>query len=261
MKRIRCEIEPNEFDSINPLFEEMTLTVGKKAIVEGLITPENYEKLKTKVKKVEEIEKDPFKPRNWSENDLLQFVKKLLQIARPTVIAANKAESEIAEKNIERMKEAGYDVIPTSALSEMILRRLAKEGIVKYLPGDPDFEILSKERLTNDQINALKMIKEKVFARWGGTGVQKVLNHIVLDVLGWIAVYPVKDPEKLCDADGMVLPDVYLMPPNSTVMDLAFKIHSDIAKNIHYAIDVKRKIRRAVDYKLKDGDVICIVTR
>ena len=210
---------------------------------------------------VEEIDRDPFKLRSWSENDLLRLVKRLLQIARPTVIAANKAENEIAERNIERIKENGYDVIPTSALSEMILRRLARDGIINYLPGDSDFNIISRDKLTEEQLNALRMIKDKVFSRWGGTGVQKVLNHIVFEILKWIVVYPVRDPDKLCDADGRVLPDAFLIPPGSTVEDLAVKIHSDIAKKIHYAIDVKRKVRRAVDYKLKDGDVICIITK
>ena len=73
------------------------------------------------------------------------------------------------------------------------------------------------------------------------------------------AVYPVEDAEKYSDKKGNVLPDVFLVPYNASVADLAGQIHSELAKTMIYAIDARAKIRLPMDYKLKDRDVIKIV--
>jgi len=58
-----------------------------------------------------------------------------------------------------------------------------------------------------------------------------------------------------------VLPDALLMPKGSKVIDLAEKIHSDLAKNFAYAIDAKTKRRIGKDELLKNNDVIKIVEK
>jgi hypothetical protein len=73
------------------------------------------------------------------------------------------------------------------------------------------------------------------------------------------AVYPVEDAEKYSDKKGNVLPDVFLVPYNASVADLAGQIHSELAKTMIYAIDARAKIRLPMDYKLKDRDVVKIV--
>jgi ribosome-binding ATPase YchF (GTP1/OBG family) len=87
-----------------------------------------------------------------------------------------------------------------------------------------------------------------------GTGVQKTLEHIVFDVLNYIAVFPAGS--KLVDKQGRVLPDCFLMPKNSTLKDFAEKIHSDIAKGLLYGIDVRTKIKLSKNYILKHRDAI-----
>jgi ribosome-binding ATPase YchF (GTP1/OBG family) len=72
-------------------------------------------------------------------------------------------------------------------------------------------------------------------------------------------VYPVEDVEKLSDKKGNVLPDVFLIPPNASVVNLAAEIHSELAKTLIYAIDARSKIRLPIDYRLKDRDVVKIV--
>jgi len=51
------------------------------------------------------------------------------------------------------------------------------------------------------------------------------------------------------------------MPENSTAIDLAYKIHTDIGERFIGAIDCKtgRKIGR--EHVLENGDVISILTR
>ena len=65
---------------------------------------------------------------------------------------------------------------------------------------------------------------------------------------------------KLGDKDGNILPDCFLMPPDTTVLDFANKIHTDLGKNLLYAIDVRTKMRISGDTKLKHRDVIEIVS-
>ncbi|RLG60824.1 redox-regulated ATPase YchF [Candidatus Geothermarchaeota archaeon] len=208
---------------------------------------------------VEKIGKE--RAKFWTEEDLLNFVRALIKRARPMIIVANKAESDYAEENVKRLKDEGYDVIPASSLSEWILRKAADKGLISYIPGDRDFKILKPEDLTKEQKNALNKIRELVLDRWGNTGVQQALNHIVFDILKWIVVYPVKDPDKLTDAHGNVLPHAFLMPPNSSGRDLAEKIHSEIARGMSHLIDVRKKVRRSADYILKDNDVLSIILR
>jgi ribosome-interacting GTPase 1 len=43
-------------------------------------------------------------------------------------------------------------------------------------------------------------------------------------------------------------------------MDLAEKIHTDIAKNYIYAVNVRTGRRIAEDYELADGDIIKIAS-
>jgi hypothetical protein len=70
----------------------------------------------------------------------------------------------------------------------------------------------------------------------------------------------VEDENKYTDHNGNVLPDAILMENGSTALDLARAIHTDIAKNMLYAIDALKKVRVAKDYKLKNNDIIKIVS-
>ncbi|MEK6862401.1 MAG: TGS domain-containing protein, partial [Nanoarchaeota archaeon] len=66
---------------------------------------------------------------------------------------------------------------------------------------------------------------------------------------------------KLSDSEGRVLPDCLIMPPNSTALDFAYKLHTDLGNNFIRAINVKTKQVIGRDYILKHRDVIEIVTK
>ena len=65
---------------------------------------------------------------------------------------------------------------------------------------------------------------------------------------------------KLADSDGNVLPDCFLMPPGSTALSFAYKLHSDFGDNFIRAIDVKTKMTVGKEHLLKSGDVVEIIS-
>jgi len=190
------------------------------------------------------------------KSKLVEFASELRKKRMKMIIAANKADKAPKEimKKLQNLDEM---VVPTSAAYELILRIAAKNGYIKYLPGDGDFEILRK--LNEKQEKALKRIREYL-EEFGSTGVQEALNKIVFDVLGYIVVYPVEDENKYTDSKGNVLPDAFLVKKGTTVRELAYKIHSEIGKHFIYAINAKTKMRVGEDYELKNNDVIKIVS-
>ena len=190
------------------------------------------------------------------------LAKELRLLSKPMIIAANKIDLPSSAANLERMKKEfpHLTIIPVCAESEIALRSAAKAALIKYVSGSNDFEIADASKLSQQQKNALEFIREKILRKWGSTGVQQCLNAAVFDVLKYITVYPVESESKWADKKGNVLPDVYLMPPESTTKDLAFKIHADIGKNFLYAINGRNKRRLAADYRLVNGDVISIVS-
>ena len=208
---------------------------------------------------VQELDLNPSRPSKWGTEEVFKFIRKLREKSKPIIVAANKIDLPEAEDGIKKLRGAGYNVVPVSAEAERILRLAAEKKIIRYLPGDPDFEILDDSKLTSNQKRALELIREKVLGKWKSTGVQEVVNKAYFEILNYIPVYPVEDPEKLTDHDGNVLPDVYIVPKGSTPRDLAYMIHTDLGKTFLYAIDARKKIRLGEDYKLKWGDVISII--
>ncbi|MEM7826141.1 MAG: redox-regulated ATPase YchF [Candidatus Aenigmatarchaeota archaeon] len=194
-----------------------------------------------------------------SVNEIEKFAKIIRKISKPMLIAANKIDLPEAQENFEKLKKNFPDlmIIPTSSDYEIALKKAASLGLIDYLPGD-DFKILEESKLSEGQAKALEKIKDLI-KKYGSTGVQDCLNKAVFDLLGYIVVYPVEDENKLCDKDGNVLPDAFLMPKGSTALDLAFKIHTEIGEKFICAIDARTKKRLGKDYVLKDKDVIKIM--
>jgi ribosome-binding ATPase YchF (GTP1/OBG family) len=205
---------------------------------------------------IREAHLDAKKPSEWTDSDILEFVKKLRKKTKPLLVAANKADLCKDLSIIEEMKKKNH-VIVCSAESELLLRKATKAGLVKYVPGDSTFEI--KEGLNPQQKQALELVKT-VLSKIHTTGVQQALNYAVFELLKFITVYPVEDETKLTNKDGVVLPDARLLPAGSTAKDLAMTIHADLAKGFLFAIDAKTKQRISHDHTLKDGDVIKIVS-
>lgn len=196
-------------------------------------------------------------PKEWSNSDIQTFVKELRKNTKPIIIAANKADLCQDLDIIKKISDT--TVVPCSAETELLLRKASKAGIVNYSPGDEGFSIMENKKILPQQKKALDVVKG-IFSKIQSTGIQKILNIAVFDTLKFIVVYPVEDETKLTNKDGDILPDAKLLPENSTAKDLAVLVHADIAKGFLHAIDCKTKQRIGGDHKLKNGDVIKIVS-
>lgn len=197
------------------------------------------------------------KPTLWSEEDMMKFSRALRRHTKPMIIAANKMDRPKSKKNFERVKEEfDYEIAPCFAEGELALREADKHGLINYVAGDSDFKVLKE--LSEKQKTALENIRE-IVKEYGSTGIQEILNKVVFGILKYIYIFPAGD--KLEDSKGNVLPDCYLMPPHSTALDFAFRLHSDIGKNFVKAIDVKTKKAVGKDYVLKNRDGLEIMTK
>jgi len=199
----------------------------------------------------------------WEYEEKLKFIDALRRISKPMLIAANKIDKDVAQKNYERIKnelEDKYYVVPCSALGEFVLRSLSKKALIKYNPGDSDFEVVNKDSIGPDVLDKLLMLKEKVLRKYGSTGVQEALETAVFKLLKMIAVFPVEDVNSYTDHQGNVLPDTFLVPEGTTTKELAFKIHTTLGESFIHAIDGRTKMRLSDDYKLKHRDIIKIVS-
>jgi len=196
-----------------------------------------------------------------SKDDLSNFARTLRKVSKPTIILANKMDLSPAEKNYEKLvREFGQAfVIPASSDAELALRRAEQKGYVEYVPGEETFRVKQGDKLTADQKEALAYVQQRVFSKWIQTGVQFALNTCVFKLLGMNTVYPVEDADRLSDKKGNVLPDVFLVPYDASVLDLARQIHSQLAKTLIHAVDARTKIRLPVDYRLKDRDVVSMI--
>ncbi len=197
------------------------------------------------------------KPNEWENSDIEKFVKELRKQTKPILIAANKADLCQDLEIISKIQDTR--VIPCSAETELLLRKASKSGIVDYVPGSDSFIIKKDSEISPQQKKALELVNS-VFSKINTTGIQTALNSVVFDVLKLIVVYPVEDETKFSNKDGEVFPDARLLTEDSTAKDLAETIHADIAKGFLHAIDCKTKQRIGADHKLKNGDVIKIVS-
>ena len=199
------------------------------------------------------------KIRSWTEQELFNFCQSIRRIEKPVVIAANKADVLTSQNNLEKIMEKYTNVIPCTSELEVLLRKAAKNGFLQYLPGDDSFEIKENMQLNEKQKHALQIVSSFI-KKYGSTGVQEILNVACFDLLKKIVVYPVEDDSKLTDKKGNILPEAYLLNEDSTAKDLAHVIHDELGKGFLFAIDVRTKRRLGADHKLKNNDVVKIVS-
>lgn len=193
----------------------------------------------------------------WDDRTVLEFSKKVRVKSKPILIAANKADIPSSDENIKKLIESGRTVIPVSAEAELLLRKAAKAGLLKYRPGEDKFEIIGN--LTEAQKGALEFVN-RILKKYGSTGIQQAINYVYFNLLDMIVVYPVEDENKFSDKKGNVLPDAHLIKRGSTARDLAFIIHSDLGEGFLYAVDARTKMKLGAEHQLKNNDIIKIAS-
>jgi ribosome-binding ATPase len=200
-------------------------------------------------------------PSDWKDEDLQTLATELRRITKPMVIACNKIDVGVAGANFERLKTEfpNHMLIACSAEAELALKEAAKHQLIKYVPGSSDFEIRQPEKLTEKQKAALEFLRG-VMQKFGSTGVQQVIDDAVFKLLGYIAIYP-GGVGKLQDSNGNFIPDCFLMPPNTTALQFAYRLHTDFGDTFIKAVDVKSKMPVGKDHTLKHRDVVEIFSR
>lgn len=195
----------------------------------------------------------------WTEDQLLKLATILRKRTKPMLIVANKMDIPAAKANLEQCKKQfpDYLFVPCSAESELALKEASRKGLIEYIPGCNDYTPTGQ--LQPAQAKALEFIKANVLTTWGSTGVQQAIDAAVFTLLKHIAIFP-GGVSRLADQHGNVLPDCFLLPPGSTALDFAAKIHTDLAKHFVAAIDVKTKRKVGRDHLLKHRDVVEILT-
>lgn len=199
------------------------------------------------------------KIKSWNEQEIFDFCQNIRRIVKPVVIAANKADISTSQNNLDKIIEKHTCVTACSSELEILLRKAVKNGFIHYLPGDNSFKIKENAQLSDKQRQALE-IASNFIKKHGSTGVQEIINTACFDLLKKIVVYPVEDESKLSDKKGNILPEAYLLNEESTAKDLAHAVHEDLGKGFLFAIDVRSKRRLGADHKLKNNDVIKIVS-
>jgi ribosome-binding ATPase YchF (GTP1/OBG family) len=204
---------------------------------------------------------DAEKPSDWTDSELMNFARKLRLLTKPMIIAANKIDKRGGKENLEKVKNEFPNtmIIPCSADSELALKEANKAGLIQYIPGENHFKII-EGKASEKQRQALELIRKNVLEIFGSTGVQEILNKSVFDFLKYIAIFPAAS-NKLVDSQGRILPDCFLMPPGTTALDFAFKLHTGIGNNFVKAIDAKTKKAVGKDHVLKNRDGIEIITK
>ncbi len=198
-------------------------------------------------------------PTEWDEPDRAELAAELRRRTKPMVVAANKMDTPTAQENWTRITtDPEYDhlsFVPVSAHAEKALKRAADAGVVDYVAGDDDFEIVGD--VSAEQAAGLDAIGAFV-ETYGGTGVQTALEAAVFDVLGCIAVFP-GSASGSRDEKG-VFRDCFLLPAGSTTEDFAYHIHSDIGEGLLHGTDCRSGRQVGTERELSHRDVIELVS-
>lgn len=196
--------------------------------------------------------------KDWNDADLLRLCHKIQMVGKPIILAANKIDRPTARSNYERLEsEFRGKIVPTSALTDIVLRNLTKQGKVEYISASG--RLIPRSSLSSKEEPIIHKIQSEILDLYGTTGIFKTLNKAVFDVLELQPIYPVADTSHFSDNDGLILPDVFLVKKGTTIKEFAGMIHQDLFKNFIHGIDARSNRRISDKYELQSEDVVKIV--
>ena len=201
----------------------------------------------------------------WEDAIRTSLAHHLRRAVFPLCVAANKAD--VAEPGAwdalaAKVESEGGILLPTSADSELALRRAAKAGFIDYPPGAQQFSLtdIGESDLNEAQRKGLDALGERM-ERLGGTGLVELVSRIVRERLDRIVVYPVQDEGHWTDGDGRVLPDALLIQRGTSAKGLAYAVHSDLGDGFIRAVDGRTGRVIGAEHELNDNDVTKIVAK
>ncbi|OJD15908.1 hypothetical protein AJ78_03888 [Emergomyces pasteurianus Ep9510] len=180
----------------------------------------------------------------WSDETIERVVVAFIDEKFPTVLALNKIDHPDADKNISKIAKVQdpQSIVLCSAISEVFLRKLAKQGYIKYVEGSDfidtredlidmgDPEGGGLKEMDEKLKNRVENLKDLVLYRFGSTGVVQVLSRAA-EILGLVAIFPVRNIHTFASGTGAangVFKDCVLVKKNSTVGDVARKVMGDV---------------------------------
>lgn len=180
---------------------------------------------------------------DWSDETVHHVVNSFVDEKFPTVIALNKIDHPDADKNISKIAKMQdpKTLVLCSAISEIFLRKMAKQGYIKYVEGsefvDTKEDLMEQGDATGGGLkdlddknrNRIEKLKDMVLYRFGSTGVVQVLSRAA-EMLGLVPVFPVRNTTTFASgasASKFVFRDCVLVKKGSTVGDVARKIMGD----------------------------------
>ncbi|KAI9889334.1 MAG: hypothetical protein M1814_005577 [Vezdaea aestivalis] len=195
----------------------------------------------------------------WTDDTVTKVVDSFIHEKFPTVVAVNKIDHTDADKvghfslkktvgtktdptkNISKIVKMldPNSVVLTSAMSEIFLRKLAKQNFIRYEEGaeyaDTREDLIELgetdggglKELDPKTKEQLEKVKDLVLYRHGSTGVVQVLSRAA-SILGLCPVFPVRNISSFTNGtSGSVFPDCLLVKKNTTVADVARKVLGD----------------------------------
>ncbi|RDW82188.1 p-loop containing nucleoside triphosphate hydrolase-23 [Coleophoma cylindrospora] len=180
---------------------------------------------------------------HWSDETIDKVVNAFTDEKFPTVIALNKIDHADADKNISKIAKMQdpQSIVLCSAISEVFLRKLAKQGFIKYTEGsefvdtredliaDGDPEGGGLKELDEKLKTRIENLKDMVLYRFGSTGVVQVLSRAA-ELLGLVPVFPVRSISSFnsgASGSNAVFRDCVLVKKNTTVAEVAKKVMGD----------------------------------
>ena len=178
----------------------------------------------------------------WTPEIISSVVNAFTDEKFPTVIALNKIDHPDADKNISKIAKMqdSKSIVLCSAISEVFLRKLAKQGFVRYVEGsefvDTRDDIIDMGEVDGGGLKELddklktriENLKDMVLYRFGSTGVVQVLSRAA-ELLGLVPVFPVKNINGFGAGPGnnAVFRDCVLVKKGTYVKECARKIMGD----------------------------------
>lgn len=180
---------------------------------------------------------------DWSDETVAKVVNAFTDEKFPTVIALNKIDHEDADKNIAKITKMynPNSIVLCSAISEVFLRKLAKQGFVRYTEGsefvDTRDDLIADGDPTGGDLKEMddrakarvEKLKDLVLYRFGSTGVVQVLSKAA-ELLGLVPVFPVRNVTNFTAGQSHadhVFRDCVLVKKGTTVAEVARKVIGD----------------------------------
>ncbi|CEP62650.1 uncharacterized protein LALA0_S06e00540g [Lachancea lanzarotensis] len=171
----------------------------------------------------------------WDKEWITKVVKSFMMEKFPTVLGLNKIDHPDADKNVSKimLKYPETKAILCSAITEVFLRKLQKQGFIRYEEGtefvdtcEDDPETLKV--LDDKLLQRIENIRDLVLYRFGSTGVVQVLQAAA-DTLDLIPVYTVRNISTFTGNHGEeVFRDCFLIKRGTTVGKVARYVMGEV---------------------------------